>query len=217
VRARGLLIITALAFAVTSGAADVVLRSFDQDPVGAPPPGFAFAAARLPAAGRWLIRADGANRYLAHLSDASPAEGFALALVETTPPQLLSLSARIKVAEGARVGGLVWRYQSPDNFYAIALDLNAQEMSLYRITRGNRIRLEFEDDLELDRDAWHVVRAEHADGRIRVSLGGIGVMRARARDEAERADGRAGVWSAGNATVWFDDLNVEEAERDNGR
>ncbi len=54
-------------------------------------------------------------------------------------------------------------------------------MALYRVTRGNRIRLEFEDDLELDRDAWHVVRVEHADGRIRVSLGGIGVMRARDR------------------------------------
>jgi hypothetical protein len=208
-------VVAALALTVTSGAADVVLRSFDQDPIGAAPPGFAFAAARLPAAGRWLVRADSVNRYLAHLSDSSPAEGFAMALVETTPPQALRLSARVKLAEGARVGGLVWRYLGPDNFYAVALDLNAQEVSLYRVTRGNRIRLEFEDDLELDRDAWHVVRVEHAEGRIRVALGGIGVMRARQRDDAG-GEGRAGIWSAGNATSWFDDLNLQEAERDGG-
>jgi hypothetical protein len=88
-------------------------------------------------------------------------------------------------------------------------------VALYRVSRGNRIRLEFEDDLELDRDAWHVLRVEHADGRIRVALGGIGVMRARSR-EPRPAEGRAGVWSAGNATAWFDDLSVQE-EVDRGR
>jgi hypothetical protein len=95
----------------------------------------------------------------------------------------------------------------------VSLDLAAQEMALYRVVRGNRIRLEFEDDLELDRDAWHVVRVEHARGRIRVSLGGIGVMRA--RDRGLSAGGRAGVWSSGAATSWFDDLQVDAAaERD---
>ena len=76
-------------------------------------------------------------------------------------------------------------------------------MALYRVARGNRIRLEFEDDLELDRDAWHVLRVEHADGRIRVSLGGIGVMRA--RDRAPRRDRARRHLVRGGATAWFDD------------
>jgi hypothetical protein len=209
VRDPGLLVAGALAVVVTSVSADVMRRSFDPDPVGAAPPGFSFAAARLPAAGRWLIRADGTNRYLAHLSDSSGNEGFALALLEATPPQELRLSARIKLAEGARLGGLVWHYQNPENFYAVSLDLTSQEVALYRVSRGNRIRLELEDDLELDRDAWHVLRVEHARGRIRVALGGIGVMRARAREDGG-GEGRAGVWSAGSATTWFDDLTVQE-------
>jgi hypothetical protein len=111
------------------------------------------------------------------------------------------------------MGGLVWRYENPENFFAVSLDLERQTIALYRVARGNRIRLEFEDDLELDRDAWHVVRVEHTDGRIRVSLGGIGVMRA--RDRAMTDAGRAGIWSDGAATAWFDDLQVEDApERD---
>jgi hypothetical protein len=212
---RVAVVAAALAMSVVSGSADEILRTFDQDPIGAAPPGFAFAAARLAGSGRWIVRADGMNRYVAHLADGTATEGFALALVEVTAPQNLRLSARLKLTEGARVGGLVWQYQGPDNFYAASLDLNAQEVALYRVSRGNRIRLEFEDDLELDREAWHVLRVEHADGRIRVALGGIGVMRARAREPLS-GDGRAGVWSAGNATSWFDDLSVQQ-EVDRGR
>ena len=209
-----LLVAAALIVALSSASADVVRRTFDQEAVGAPPAGFSFAAARLPAAGPWLVRADGANRYLAHPSTASVSEGFSLAVLDTLPPVDLRLSARIKLVNGTRVGGLVWRYQNPENFLAVSLDLEGQAMALYRVVRGNRIRLEFEDDLELDRDAWHVVRVEHADGRIRVSLGGIGVMRARDRVVAE--SGRAGVWSGGGAAAWFDDLRIEPELDDRG-
>lgn len=209
-------IVAALALLVASGSAEVVMRSFDQDPLGDMPPGFSFAAARLPNAGQWLIRADGVNRYVTHVGEAASGEGFALALLDITPPHDLRLSARIRLAEGARVGGLVWRYQGPENFYAVSLDLNAQEVALYRISRGNRIRLEFEDDLELDPGAWHVVRIEHTEGRIRVALGGIGVMRARSREETD-GEGRAGLWSSGNATTWFDDLSVQQASPDRER
>src|SRR5687768_7052041 len=160
VRHTALLVTAALALTVTAGSADDVLRSFDQDPVGAAPPGFTLAAARLATPGRWLIRAEGASRYLAHLSEPAGSEGFALALLDIAAPRELRISARIKLADGARVGGLVWGYQDADNFYAVALDLNQQAVSLYRVSGGNRIRLELEDDLELDRDAWHVLRVE---------------------------------------------------------
>ena len=215
-RAARPLVALALAFAVTAGAADVLHRTFDQDTVGSPPPGFTFSAARLTRPGRWLVRADGTNRYLAHVAEPGSGEGFAMALADGVPPRDLRLSARVRLAAGARIGGVVWRYQDPDNFYAVALDLSAQEIALYRVSRGNRIRLEFEDDLELDPEAWHVVRVEHTDGRIRVALGGIGVMRARAREETAQ-DGRAGVWASGAASAWFDDLSAQQAVADRDR
>ncbi len=206
-----------LVFALTAGSAQEAVRSFDQDPLGAVPPGFSFAVARLPAApGRWHVRADNGNRFLAHTPDAAAGEGFAIALVEGAAAGDVRLSARVRLEDGVRTGGLVWRYNGPDNFYAVALDLDAQAIALYRISRGNRIRLEFEDDLELDRSAWHTVRVEHVEGRIRVTLGGIGVMRARAGD-TDSAEGRAGVWSAGNAATAFDDVSVGPAERDRDR
>ena len=180
-----LLVAAAVTIGMSSASADVMRRAFDQEPVGVPPAGFTFAAARLPTAGPWLVRADGTNRYVAHGSTASPTEGFSLAVLDIVPPVDLRLSARVKLVDGSRMGGLVWRYENPENFFAVSLDLERQTVALYRVARGNRIRLEFEDDLELDRDAWHVIRVEHTDGRIRVSLGGDR-RHARARPRGDR-------------------------------
>lgn len=208
-----LTIVAAVGLALASVGAQVAVRPFDEDPAGAPPAGFSFAAARQLAPGRWLVRADGSNHYLTHLAD-SAAGGFALAVLDAPHPAEMRASVRLKLADGERVGGLLWRYQDAENFYAAALDLRVQEVALYRVVRGNRIRLDEEDELELDPLAWHSLRVVQDDDDIRVSLGGIGVLRARDRTLAE--GGRAGVWSGGGATTWFDDLRVEP-ERDDDR
>jgi hypothetical protein len=205
-----LLIVTSIAFGLAGVNAQIVVRTFDEDAIGSPPPGLTFAVARQQAAGKWLIRADGSNHYLTHLADPAAGGGFSLAVVDTPHPAQMRASVRLKLLDGERVGGLVWRYQDPENFYLAALDLRVQELALYRVVRGNRIRLDDEDELELDVSAWHAVRVVQDDDDIRVSLGGIGVIRARDRTFAEA--GRVGVWSGGGATAWFDDLRIEPEE-----
>jgi hypothetical protein len=187
--------------------AQIVVRAFEEDAVGAPPPGFAFAIARQQAPARWLVRSDAANRYVIHLADASAAGGFSLAVLEAPHPAQMRASVRLKLIDGEQLGGIVWRYQDAENFYLAALDLRLQELALYRVTRGNRIRLDDEDELELDAAAWHSLRVVQDDDDIRVSLGGISVIRARDRMFSE--GGRAGIWSGGGATAWFDDLRTE--------
>jgi hypothetical protein len=201
------MVVPAVALALAVASAQAVVRTFDEDGVNAAPPGFAFAVARQQAAGQWLVRAEGGNHYLTHPADQAAVGGFSLAILETPHPEQLRASVRLKLTEGEQVGGLVWRYQDAENFYLVALDLRLQELALYRVVRGNRVRLEEEDDLELDASAWHTVRVVHDDNDIRISLGGIGVMRA--RDRSFAAGGRAGVWSGGGATASFDDLRVE--------
>lgn len=205
-----LTIVAAITLALAAASAQLDVRTFDDDASGAPPPGFTFATARQQAAGRWLVRADGSNHYLTHLADPAASGGFSLAVLDTPHPAQMRASVRLKLPDGERVGGLVWRYQDAENFYLAALDLNVQELALYRVVRGNRIRLDEEDDLELDAMAWHSVRVVHDEDDIRVSLGGIGVMRA--RDRTFTTGGRAGVWSGGGATAWFDDFRVEPEE-----
>jgi len=184
----------------------VVCRSFDNDPLGTPA-GFAFAAARQAKVGTWIVGGDDGNRYLAHVARPIANGGVSLAVLDGVVVSNPRVTARVKLVGGQRRGGIVWRYRDAQNHYAVALNLKAQEIALYRVAGGNRIRLKREDDLELDVDAWHTLRVVEKGERIRVYLGGIRVFSARARSSA--GPGGVGVWSEGGSSNWFDDVRVD--------
>jgi hypothetical protein len=179
-------------------------------PSGALPPGFVFAAFRQQSAGAWTLHQQDANGMLVHA--ASPGEtGYALAVAPGTPLGDVLVSTRLRLAAGARAGGVAWRYQDENNFYMAVLDLDRGELTLSRMLNGNRIELEREDDLELDASAWHVLKVVHDQAEVSISLGGIRVFEE--RDRRFGGTGSAGVVAAGNGEVWFDDLRIEPGQR----
>jgi hypothetical protein len=189
--------------------------TFDADKVGAPPPGFAFIAWRQPSAGRWTIQRQGSNGYISHEADPAAA-GYALAIAPPAALRDVEIAVRLRLAGGGRAGGAFWRYQDPQNYYAAVLDLARQRLSLCRVSAGNRVFLEIEDDLELDPDAWHTLKIVHDDQDIRVSLGGIRVFEESDRRGSRTLSdaGRQGLLAHGNADVWFDDLRIQEDRRE---
>jgi hypothetical protein len=203
-------LIFSIAIGLTPHAQRAPATTFDDDKPGAPPAGFTFAPWRQPQAGTWAIRRQATNGYLWHAADAA-AHGYSIALAPQPPRRDLDISARLRLAGGSRAGGLVWRYQDERNYYGATLDLVHGQLHLFRVTSGNRVFLELEDDLQLDVDAWHTLRVVHDDHEVRVSLGGIRVF-----EESDRrggrtaAAGRAGVLAHGDADVWFDDLRIDD-------
>ena len=145
---------------------------------------------------------------LVHQGHASPPDRFAVAIFSGAQYQDVELSVRLKATAGARAAGLVWKYQDAQNHYAVQLDLVKQELAMYRVSSGNRIRLEREDDLELDPDAWHSLKVLQEDGEIRVYLGGIRVFSE--RDRQVRGPASVGLWTSGDTTCLFDDFRVED-------
>lgn len=213
--------ITLVAVGVTMqlGAGQPAVHSFDNSEPGKLPPGFQIAAMRQPNPGVWRAQRADSNGALVHLADAS-ASGFALALAPDPPVRDVTASVRLRFRDGTRAGGLVWRYADPGNFYAVILDLRRNALSLSRVSAGNRVFLEFEDDLELDPAAWHTLRIDHREDRIAVSLGGIRVFDERdRRTDRPNTPGLTGVVAGGGAEVWFDELRIREhqARRDNER
>jgi hypothetical protein len=199
--------------AMGSAAQDPTAVTFDHDKTGAPPPGFVLAAMRQPAAGTWLVRRQGARGHLVHEADPS-AHGYALAIRPEAAPRDLTISVRLRLAGGSRSGGLVWSYQDVQNYHASVLDLARGEVAMYRMAAGNRIQVEFEDDLELDTDAWHTMKVVHTADSTRISLGGIRVFEDEHRNRTDRgAAGRVGLIASGDAEVWFDDLRIGAAAR----
>jgi hypothetical protein len=180
-------------------------RTFDGEPVGAPPRGFTFAATRQPQPGVWAVRAASDGPHLVHDADSPVQAGVSLAIAPGDALQDVVVAARVKLG-GPGAGGLIWRYQDAQNYYAVGLDLSRHELAMYRVVQGNRIRIDREDDLELDAAAWHSLRVIHESGEARVYLSGIRVFEV--RDRTFRS-GVSGVWAASGTRAAFDDLRIQ--------
>jgi hypothetical protein len=206
--------IAALAFACLAGAAlaagqrDAVL-TFDADRTGQPPPGFTFAAMRQASPGEWIVGHEGTAGRLEHLADPA-SHGYSLAIAPGDEMRDVSVSVRLRLVAGARSGGVVWSYRDASNYHAAVLDLVRAELNMYRVSGGNRVKVESKDDLELDAEGWHTLKASQANGEAWVSLGGIRVFEERLeRAGRDGPGGRTGLIATGDSTVWFDQLRVE--------
>jgi hypothetical protein len=208
-RVRRSVLIAALFLALASAtfAVDVVVRAFDDDPLEMPPLGFTFSKSRQATPGSWVVRAWGANHHLEHVADWASAKGLSLAI---TGPAIkdVQVFARLQLVDGERSGGVVWRYQDWNNFYGAMIDLRQPEVALFRVTGGNRIRLDQVTELDLDHDLSHTILVRHESDQIYVQLDGVRVLQV--RDRGFVSAGRCGVVSGGAARTWFDDLRIAD-------
>jgi hypothetical protein len=207
-----LLLALSLFLQAAVAAQNVVLRTFDDEKIGAPPSGFVLAAGRDASPDAWTVKREGTARVLVHEGRQSPPDSFSVAVFSLSQYQDVQVSVRLKATAGGRTAGLVWKYQDALNHYSAQLDLARQEIAVYRVANGNRIRLEREDDLELDPDAWHALKIFQESGEIRVYLGGIRVFSE--RDRLPRSRASVGVWAGGDSTVMFDDFRIEDETED---
>jgi hypothetical protein len=204
-----LLMLSLFVQVTAAGPQNWLVRTFEDDKVGAPPAGFATASGRDAARNGWTVRREGVGKVLVHQGHSSPPDGFAVAILSGAQYHDVQVSVRLKATGGSRSAGVVWKYQDPLNHYVALLDLVKQDLVVYRVSSGNRIRLEREDDLEVDPEAWHSLKIFQEQGEIRVYLGGIRVFAERDR-QSRGAPSGVGVWSAGDTTVMFDDFRVED-------
>ena len=210
---RLLAAVAGVALASGVGRAQGTTHSFNADKPGVAPSGFTLGAWRQPRAAPFTVRRAGANGYLFHGAEPG-APGYALAIAASPTARDLEAVVRLRLAGGGRAAGLVWRYQDDQNFYAAVLDLGRGQVALWRVSAGNRVVLEVEDDLELDVEAWHTLKIRHDDNEVRVYLGGIRVF----EDDERRAgrdavSGRTGLIAQGDADVWIDDLRIVPESR----
>lgn len=181
--------------------------TFTDSAIGAPPDGFILAPVRQANTGTWQVQGMGMVRHLAHLADPTVTmRGMSVAVVSAAAPADVRISTRVRVIDNDRAAGTVSRYRDPNTFYFTALFGADHSLGLFRVTGGNRIQLDRAGNIGVDWDAWHTLVITHHGDQIRVLLNGITVLQAR---DNTIPDGRAGVWSAGNSTSWFDDITVD--------
>ena len=109
-------------------------RTFDADAAGRPPAGFTFHVVRhrRPRAGS--SSASSTNGFLAHaaMPAARPASRWRCS-TPTQPPQSVAVGPRSGSPAASAREGIVWRVQDAENYYLARLDLDRQDIGLYRV------------------------------------------------------------------------------------
>ena len=204
---NGLLTILPATLAI-SGALNTSLAatiSFDQDPPGAVPAGWR-AGVTGRGAPKWLVEADATAPSKPNVLKQSGSGTFPWCV---RPDASLSdgyVEVKFKPVSGSedQAGGLVWRFKDGNNYYVARANALENNVSLYYTQNGRRNTLKYVD-APVSRNAWHALRVEFSDKRIRVILDGKSYIEL--EDDHIAGTGAVGVWTKSDSVTLFDDFS----------
>ncbi|MDR6534641.1 family 16 glycoside hydrolase [Variovorax soli] len=198
---RGI-VLTALMLA--AGAPHAQTASFDTDPVGRSPAGWACGTTGR-GSPRWTVEADvgapsppnvlmqsGSGTFpWCVRGDSAIADGF--------------VEVKFKPVGGRedRAGGVVWRWKDGNNYYVARANALENNVSLYYTQGGTRRTLKYVD-APVSAGAWHTLRVEFVGTRITVLLDGKTTIKF--EDPHISGLGAVGVWTKADSVTAFDDF-----------
>jgi hypothetical protein len=201
---RHLLLSALLAFA-----ADKPFR-FDKADVGKLPAGWKAAQTYEGKGSVWAVVADptapsGTGHALAQTAKG-PSRLFNLCVVEKSSARNLDLSVKFKAVSGKidQGGGVVWRYQDPDNYYVCRYNPLEGNFRVYKVVKGKRVQLATKEPLAFGKDKWYTLSISHTGDAITCSLEGEKYLEV--KDDTFAGAGKVGLWTKADAETYFDDL-----------
>jgi hypothetical protein len=189
---------------------------FSDDAVGQPPKGFEFGyTAKAGAPGKWIVEAEGANKYLAQVDPDNTRARFPVAVVSDISAADLDLSVRFRPISGRvdQAAGLVWRYRDQDNYYIVRANALEDNVVLYKVENGKRTDLPVKGEgrtygkkSEVPAKQWSTLRVV-ANGRLfEVYFNGTKLYDV--EDATFTQAGKVGVWTKADSVTQFDDLTI---------
>lgn len=184
--------------------------NFDQVPAGHLPLGFSIRKTGNGTLPKWEVLADptapSKPNVLAQRSKENVGEHFNLVVVEDSEYQDLELEVKFKAIEGEedQGGGLLWRYQDPDNYYIARANPLENNFRIYRVVKGWRKQLQ-SASVEVVSGTWHTLRIIARGDRMEGFYNGKKYLEIR---DQTFTRGKIGLWSKADAVTNFDDVQV---------
>ena len=189
---------------------------FSADAVGQPPKGFEFGhTAKAGAPGKWIVQAEGSNKYLAQVDPDNTRSRFPVAVVSDVHAADVDLSVRFKPVSGRvdQAAGLVWRFQNVDNYYIVRANALENNVVLYKVEKGTRTDLPVKGEgrtygkkAQVPSGQWSTLRVVAAGPRFDVYLNGTKLYEV--EDSTFSQAGKVGVWTKADSVTQFDDLTI---------
>ena len=190
---------------------------FSEDPVGQAPKGFEFGhTAKVGAPGKWVVQAEGSNRYLAQIDPDNTRSRFPVAVLSEVTAADVDLSTRFRPVSGRvdQAAGLVWRFQNEDNYYIVRANALENNVVLYKVEKGKRTDLPLKGEgrtygkkAQVPSGQWSTLRVVAAGPRFEVFLNGSKLYDV--EDSTFRQAGKVGLWTKADSVTQFDDVTIE--------
>jgi hypothetical protein len=211
---RTIVLTWVLALAVVTAASRTV--DFNQDATDQPPKGFEFGhTAGVGQPGKWIVQAEGSNKFLVQTDADSTRSRFAVAVLSDVSAADVDLSVRFKPVSGRvdQAAGLVWRYQDENNYYIVRANALEDNVVLYKVQNGKRTDLPLKGagrtygkKSEVPAGQWSTLRVVANGPSFEVSLNGTKLYEV--EDTTFRQAGKVGIWTKADSVTQFDDLTV---------
>ena len=190
---------------------------FSEDPVGQAPKGFEFGhTAKVGAPGKWVVQAEGSNKYLAQIDPDNTRSRFPVAVLSDVTAADVDLSTRFRPVSGRvdQAAGLVWRFQNEDNYYIVRANALENNVVLYKVEKGKRTDLPLKGEgrtygkkAQVPSGQWSTLRVVAAGPRFEVFLNGSKLYDV--EDSTFGQAGKVGLWTKADSVTQFDDVTIE--------
>lgn len=197
------------AFAAAEGKA--ISLKFSKDDAGKVPTGWKSAQTGK-GASVWKVVADetapSKTGYVLAQTTADKGALFNLCVADTPILTDVEVSVAFKAMKGEndQGGGIVWRYQDPDNYYIARINPLEDNFRVYKVVGGKRSK-EFQNaEVKVPTGEWHTLKIKMAGDHIECFLDGK--KHFDVKDDAITKPGKVGLWSKADAQTHFDQFTV---------
>jgi hypothetical protein len=184
--------------------------TFDSGTVGRMPAGWSAAMANPGTPPQWQIvkdRTAPTPPYVLAQTANEPPNRFPLAIFDGLTVKDGEVSVRIKPVSGKedRVGGVVWRYRDPGNYYAARINALTRNVVVYKVENGVRTQV-MTAKHEIPANAWSILKVSARGEKFQVYLDHRRILQG--VDRTFGAAGRVGLCTEADSVTYFDDFRV---------
>jgi hypothetical protein len=188
--------------------------TFDTFALGKAPPGWTVTMTNRGRPPQWEIRRDDSAAtlpyVLAQVSTDSKEDRSPLAILDNLSLRDGDVSVRIKPVSGREVqsGGLVWRYQDPNNYYLVRASALEKNVGVFKVQNGKLIRIlpSVKHDVPGNGTGWSILKVSVRGNRFQVYLDHRRILQG--SDNTFIGPGGVGLWTGADSVTYFDDFRV---------
>jgi hypothetical protein len=161
---------------------------------------------------RWLVIDSDAGRALAQINSEPSKSRLSFAIYRPFSGRDVYVSTRFMIIAGKvdQSAGVLVRFRSADDYYAVSASALENNVSLYRIVAGKG-RVIGCMEVNVSSQTWHTLGIAAGDDRLTVLFDGRELFVATDRS-LPSPPGKVGLWTQADSITWFESMEIGSFE-----